>query len=240
MDRCHDNQSHCWDGIQPGEHLVRMYSDNTRFLDSLEAFAVEGLKNGESVVVIATMSHLFELEQRLRAHDLPFAALQSRERYIRLNAHEALWQFLVDGHVDEQRFRAFAERVLAAAGKGGRRVRAFGEMVVLLWGKGNVEATMELERLWHVICAEKNLALYCAYPTDVFRPGSEDAIREIERSHSRVGNALTAHAALGVLRAIVHAAFTRAARPRRIVAAWVRAQQIQTRRRRQSRDTSAT
>lgn len=182
-----DSVARRWGGIAPCEHVVQMYEDADRLMDSLEEFVCDGLSAEDGVVVVATMAHLFELERRLRANrTFQFATMQSRGRYVRLNAHEALWQFMVHGMPDEKLFRAFVDRVIGDAGNGGRRVRAFGEMVAVLWSQGNVEATKALERIWHRVCQERGLALYCAYPRSVFKPDERAAMDELCGLHSRV------------------------------------------------------
>lgn len=72
------------------------------------------------------------------------------------------------------------------AGKGGRRVRAFGEMVALLWQRGQTGATVRLEHLWHRICEERGLSLFCAYPRIGFTKNAEESIAEICAAHSKV------------------------------------------------------
>ncbi len=176
-----------WVGILAHEHVVQVYQNADRFMDSLEDFVAEGLRGDDGVVVIATMAHLFVLECRLRENpEFQFSTLQARGRYVRLNAHEALWQFMVDGSPDERLFSAFVDRVIGNAGKGGRPVRAFGEMVAVLWSQGNFEATRKLERIWHRVCQERGLALFCAYPDSIFSAGQAAEKTELCGMHSRV------------------------------------------------------
>ncbi len=182
-----------WDGAasRPGngascDHVVQFYHNADHLLNSLERFVCEGLRAGEGVVVIATMSHLFELERRLGDHEFAFHTMQARGQYVRLNAHEALWQFMVDGWPDETLFRAFVDRLQKQAGRDGRRVRAFGEMVAVLWSQGKTEATIELERMWHRLSQERKLLLYCAYPKEEFGVEQRAGMDQICAAHSRV------------------------------------------------------
>lgn len=176
-----------WGHIRAHEHVVQVYQDADRFMDSLEEFVAQGLRGDDGVVVIATMAHLYMLECRLReSSEFQFSTLQARGRYVRLNVHQALWQFMVDGLPDERLFGAFVDRVIGNAGKGGRQVRAFGEMVAILWSQGNFEATRKLEQIWHRVCQERGLALFCAYPDSIFSTGQAVERTELCGMHSRV------------------------------------------------------
>ncbi len=176
-----------WAGIAAHEHVVQVYQDSDYFMSSLEQFVSEGLRGEDGVVVIATMAHLFVLEQRLRENpEFHFATLQARGRYVRLNAHEALWQFMVDGLPDEKLFEAFVDRIIGEVATGGRQVRAFGEMVAILWTQGNIQATKKLERIWHRVCQERGLALLCAYPDSIFTTEQSTEKTELLEMHSRV------------------------------------------------------
>ena len=55
-----------WGQMSETEHAVQVYRDDNTFLDSLESFVASGLRSGESVILIATATHLHEVEKRLR------------------------------------------------------------------------------------------------------------------------------------------------------------------------------
>jgi len=173
-----------WGEISPCDHVVQIYETDLVFLDALEGFVSGGLRSGDAVVVIAGVAHLAALEDRLRALGFDLAWLRARGLYIRLDAREALSRFMVQDWPDEQLFRQFVQETLDAAGE--RRVRAFGEMVAVLWAEGKTGATVRLEHLWHRICQESKLSLFCAYPRIGFTKDSDDAIREICEAHSRI------------------------------------------------------
>jgi hypothetical protein len=58
-------------------------------------------------------------------------------------------------------------------------------MVAVLWAEGKSGATVRLEHLWHNLCRESKLSLFCAYPRAGFTRDAENAIREICSAHSR-------------------------------------------------------
>jgi hypothetical protein len=175
-----------WGEAAPLEHSVQIYSDDSLFMDALEGFASGGLRLGESVIVIATKSHRRAVERRLRTRGYDVDKAAAEDRYIPVDAEEALSQFMVDGQPDETQFNELVDGLFARASAEGRRVRAFGEMVVLLWNEDNNTATVRLERLWNQYLEHAVFSLFCAYPRSIFNGDAAAAMQEICSHHSRV------------------------------------------------------
>ena len=119
-------------------------------------------------MVIATRSHRTELERRLSANgvDTDKAALQGR--YIALDAIETLPKVMVEGLVDEGRFReivggALVKAESSIARKQGR-VAVFGELVALLWAADRPSEAIRVEQLWNDLAKSHSFSLLCAYP----------------------------------------------------------------------------
>jgi hypothetical protein len=175
-----------WGELAPCDHLVQIYDDETRFMETLERFIGDGLASGEGAIVIATASHLTWLEARLRALGHDVEAARECGRYVALDAAATLATFMVDGWPDPVRFLETIGPVVSAAGRGGRQVRAFGEMVALLWAQGHNEATVRLETMWNGFCRREALALFCAYPRIGATRDLTDALAEVCALHSKV------------------------------------------------------
>ena len=175
-----------WGALAPCDHLVQIYDDESTFMDTLERFIDDGLRNGEATVVIATASHRTWLEARLRAGGHDLVAARASGAYIGLDAAATLARFMVDGRPDEPRFTAMVGALLEQATGGGRKVRAFGEMVALLWAQGHHDATIRLEQLWNPLCRSENLALFCAYPRIGATRELSESLVEVCALHSRV------------------------------------------------------
>src|SRR5258706_7204003 len=90
-----------WVQLAQNEHAVQIYRDDVTFLDSLESFVGSGLRSGESVIVVATASHLHELEKRLRAGWLDLHRFRCEDRYISVLAQDTLARFIVNWMPDE-------------------------------------------------------------------------------------------------------------------------------------------
>ena len=174
-----------WGEVAPSHHLLQLYENEKVFLDTLEGFAGYGFQAKESVVVIATDSHLQELEDRLcRGFDLK--KLVAQGLFVPIKADEALSRFMIKDWPDDQRFRSYITQIIGKAKKGGRQVRAFGEMVAVLWGRGLSGATVRLEHMWDQLVREEKLSLFCAYPKSGFTQDLRLSLQCICDSHSMV------------------------------------------------------
>ena len=176
-----------WSQLKPGEHLLQCWDTEDSLIDALEGFVSSGLRGGEGVVVIATATHLHEIEKRVRTHWLDIDRARWQGRYIPLLAPEVLRQFMgEDGAPDPERFAALGRKLVERAGANGtRRVRVFGEMVGVLWGEGKIAAAIQLESLWKPFIHEQGTPLFCAYARSVF--GSDDeAFRGVCERHTLV------------------------------------------------------
>jgi hypothetical protein len=157
--------------IAHSEPRVHFYSTEDELLDTLSSYIGEGLRSGESAIVIATPEHLRALRYRLEETDADLIRAMFEDRYITLDAHVGLTSFLVDGVADERMFNEMARTLLRRASVFNRRVRAFGEMVALLWASGNRQATVRLEQFWENFCRAHQVGLLCSYPKALFPAG---------------------------------------------------------------------
>ena len=173
-----------WGEMSPCEHLLQIYKDDVEFLDVLERFISDGFKKGESVVVIATSSHLIALEKRLARFDLD--KLRAADQYLPFDAEHTLSTFMVDNWPDDELFEKSVMAILERARKGRCHVRAFGEMVALLWAQGHSGATIRLEFLWNNLLKTQVFQLFCAYPKGGFTEDATESIKRICSEHSRI------------------------------------------------------
>lgn len=181
-----DDSNGFWAGMSPREHFVQLYRDDASLLDLLTRFVSDGLRSGEATIVIATAAHLTTLERRLVALDIDLVAARWQGQYLPIDARAALRQFMLPTGPDAEGFFRVMAEVLTRARRNGRGVRAFGEMVSLLWASGEIDATIQLERMWNDYCETESLPLFCAYPQSAFDADSSDALSEICRAHTRL------------------------------------------------------
>ena len=155
--------SHTEDG-----HVVQLYADDGFLIDVLTRFVGGALAVGDAAVVIATTAHRTELERRLSANGVDTAKAALQGRVIVLDAIATLPKLMVEGSVDEARFReivggALTKAERSVARKQGR-VAVFGELVALLWAGGQPSEAIRVEQLWNDLAKSHSFSLLCAYP----------------------------------------------------------------------------
>jgi hypothetical protein len=156
---------------EPAEHVVHLYGENDALLTaSVSRYLGEGLRRGDGLLVIATKDHTDAIKRELELADparTPAAIAEGR--LVFLDAGITLAR-IMDGELRWERF----ERTIAPALDEVRArshcsaVRAFGEMVGLLWVAGQFAAASQLEDFWNRLMQEHAIALFCAYPVDIY------------------------------------------------------------------------
>jgi hypothetical protein len=175
-----------WGTFTEQEHAVQIYRDDGTFLDSLEGFLGSGLRSGESVIVVATATHLHEVEKRLRGGWIDIDRARWEDRYIPVLSRETLSKFMVGTVPDWDLFDDTVRPLVKRARGAGRKLRAFGEMVGLLWADGNKDGALKLEHYWDRLQAEEKFPLLCAYSRTHITDDLESDIRTICAAHTRV------------------------------------------------------
>jgi hypothetical protein len=160
------------------DHLCQFYCPEDPMLaTNVAKYLGEGLRAGDSVLMIATPGHLAEFLRRLEA-DATTAQARLSGRVEYHDAQETLNTLLVDGQPHWDSFdsviRPLIEQHRARSASG--KVRVYGEMVGLLWQQGNHGAAIQLEDYWNAVLESLDFSLYCAYPVDIFRSSFDPAL----------------------------------------------------------------
>jgi hypothetical protein len=130
-------------------------------------FTASGLQKGEAVLLVLSGPHYGPVRERLAREGFDLAELEATGQLVCENAQNLLTSFMVDGLIDEHKFKTKIDRMIEKAklGSGNRKhglVRVFGEMVDLIW-KPNPKATERLEELWNEVISIHSVPLLCAY-----------------------------------------------------------------------------
>jgi PAS domain S-box-containing protein len=178
-------------GHKSAGHAVQIYTDDKFLTDILVQFVGGALAAGDAAVVIATHAHRAAMEEQLSEHGLDTTKAGIQGRYIALSAPETLKKFMIDGRLDEARFKETIGGVLKQAMEvvGGKdcRVAAFGELVALLWAQGKSEEAIRVEQLWNELATQYSFSLLCAYPACGFgRDGGSQPFVRMCSEHSKV------------------------------------------------------
>jgi MEDS: MEthanogen/methylotroph, DcmR Sensory domain len=170
-------------------HEVAFYFDDERFVAEISRFIGPALKKENAAVVVATALHRQELLRRLRIDGFDVDAAIEQGRYLALDATEVVSSFMDNDLPDPVRFLTLFGDLIARAAQAAkteeRRVTIFGEGVSLLWKGGNLEATMEVERLSNVLSRTLDVDILCGYSLQ--GTSIEDATQErICAEHSAI------------------------------------------------------
>jgi signal transduction histidine kinase len=172
----------------PHDHFVQFYNDEGALSDAVGGFLAEGLRNGQSVVVIATAERTEAFRFALAAHGVDSGEAARSGRLWILDAYEALALFMVDNMPDEQLFVTHVGGAIAKVinDSNQQAIRAYGEMVDILWREGNSTAAIRLEELWNDLAATHSFALLCAYAMGNFYHETNGAFEAVCKLHSHV------------------------------------------------------
>lgn len=168
-------------------HAVQFYESDDYLLQSLRTLFGEGLRNGDSAVVVATGSHRRGLARLLEQDGFDIPGLTAAGRYVSLDTDMLLSVFMQDGMPDATLFESAIGEIVANAASDGRSVRVYGEMVSTLWAQGQQTAAIRLEELWNTLLEHHPLSLCCGYPMSGFAGRSmEVGFGQVCAEHSRV------------------------------------------------------
>lgn len=172
-----------------GEHLVQFYDDDAFIVNEIWDFISPCLRRGETAVVIATQARLGNLAHKFISGQLHTTSLRPAiGKYMPIDAAATLSQLLVDGLLDEARFKTIVGSLLRRASKDGEQhVHIYGEMVALLCAEGKQAAAIRLEQFWTELAQEYPFTLLCSYPMHVFtRAEDAQAFGSICEAHTHV------------------------------------------------------
>ena len=167
-------KSEPWDRVvadaTPWDHIVQLYRDQDFLNRAVCRFARAGFQNGESIILVSTLTHWNGFRPRLEAEGVDVQAAQSRGQLTVVDADELLPSFMQGGMPDPPVFKGvFGDVVGKVRARGGyQTVRVWGEMVDVLWERGDVAASMNLEDLFDQLAKKVDIAIFCSFLMDNF------------------------------------------------------------------------
>jgi len=147
-------------------HVVQFYAADDELVTTVVPFLREALCTRGVAIVVATRAHRVAFEAELRADGVDTSAAKASGALVLIDAAELLASFRRGNGFDEHAFDRVVGSVLRRAARRHRRVRVYGEMVALLWDAGDIEAAIELERMWQRLQRTVPFALWCAYRSE--------------------------------------------------------------------------
>jgi PAS domain S-box-containing protein len=149
-------------------HLVQFYETEQFLVDTVCAFLLPTLRDGNAAIVAATAAHRHAFDTALTQAGIDVDAAVRAGRYLAFDAADLLSQFMVAGRPDPERYRDTIGAVMDYASQDGREIRVYGEMVALLYDDGDTVSALALEDLWNDLAETHAFELLCAYPMRFF------------------------------------------------------------------------
>jgi hypothetical protein len=155
----------------PRGHIVYPYTSESQVAEAVCLFAGAGLRKGDAVLLVMTEAHRQPVRQRLEDEGFPVAKLEASGQLACADAEGLLATFLLDGIIDEQRFKTAIGDMISTSKttSANGTVRVFGEMVDIIVA-ANPKATQRLEELWNQVIETHSVPLLCAYSLSGERP----------------------------------------------------------------------
>lgn len=174
---------------RPEAHVAVVYKHSDHLARAVADWLEPGLARG-GVVLLATVSHLELVRRELRRRGLDVDGVERAGRFVALDAHWAMAQFVLERGPDAATFRRILDEVIARvrASAPGQPVRAWGEVVALLRVAGRGQDAHQLEELWNAAIAEHGIDLLCSYtaePLDALGKPSTLA-QDVAATHTHV------------------------------------------------------
>jgi DNA-binding NarL/FixJ family response regulator len=163
----------CLSAVAESVHMAQFHMNDRVFLDEVSQFIGSTLRSGELIVVAATEPTRMGIAHRLEERGIDLAAMTAHGQYVVMDAAESLPQFMRDGRPDADRLADIVDsldRLRLSYTRGPRsRLTLFGEMAVILCRNGNVQAAVDVERIWSRLTRPLPLFTVCSYPIECFQ-----------------------------------------------------------------------
>jgi signal transduction histidine kinase len=171
----------------PHDHTVQFYDSDEFLAERVADFVRDGLRNAETVILVATPEHRDLFCARLAAEGIDVAQERSLGHFTLLDASETLGTFMVGGMPDWELFNERMGSVIERCSRTGKGIRAYGEMVDLLWRSGQTQAALKLEELWNALAQTHSFSLLCGYVmNNFFRETDAGRFESVCSAHSHV------------------------------------------------------
>jgi hypothetical protein len=151
-----------------GLHAVQIYQDEAFLTKTVKLFIESGLKNGDGVIIVATIPHKQSFTQQLSVEGFDLDEAVQRGQLKLIDTDTMLSKFVHGGMPDWSAFRSNMGNVMEDMRQSYPRIRVYGEMVDRLWRQGDREAAIRLEEFWNELAKLYPFSLLCAYFMDGF------------------------------------------------------------------------
>ncbi len=151
------------------EHVAQLFDETESLIIAVAAYLRDGWKRGDSLLVVARPAHWALLSGELAADGCPVNESIANGRLVALDAATTLATIMVNGELDDGKFRASVGALISQiAGAGAKGITIYGEMVDVLAAQGNFAGAERLEALWNELASGGSFRLLCGYSSAHF------------------------------------------------------------------------
>ena len=169
------------------EHVLQLYQEEHCLLDALAAFAADGLREDEGILMVGSTPRWELLLERLRKAGVAVASHMTRGQLRLLGAHVVLTTCATRGVADHAKFNEIVGGAVKLARTRFERVRVFSELTDALWREGDRANARLIERYWQPLSGAHSLKLMCACPIDSLEGQAYDgSLQTLCAAHTQV------------------------------------------------------
>jgi DNA-binding NarL/FixJ family response regulator len=172
------------------QHTVQFHMNDRFFLDEVSRFVGSALRSGEPVVVVAGEAIRAGLAHRLHVQELDLGRLASRGQFVAHDSAEALSRVMHSGCPDRDSLAEIVDGLertrVASAHRPDCRLTIVGDLNVSLCRSGDIEAAIEVERIWDDLTSGLPFFTVCSYPVDCFEQAGAELFGRVCAAHSAV------------------------------------------------------
>ena len=170
----------------PG-HSVQLFDSVASRAASVSSYLLQGLRHGNSVLVVATPAHWAATKALLECEGIDIDQAIANGTLTVLDAAETLGQFMRGNAPDPAKLEDVAGGLVARLAQRPGRLHIYGEMVDVLAETGNYRGAHRLEELWNGLAGRTPFNLFCGYTSAHFGDHrSAAALRAICDAHAHV------------------------------------------------------
>lgn len=169
------------------DHIVELFDGPESLIDTVSAFVIDGLVQGDAVLVVMRLPQWNSIAARLNARNLSLSDAIASGQLTVLDGARTLARIMWHGAPVRSVFDEVVGDTVRQICSRGARLRVYGDMVDVLARDGNFQAAHELERLWTELVPQAPMTVLCGYSAATFHsPDATEALRSICRSHTDV------------------------------------------------------
>ena len=170
-----------------GRHFAQFQRGIDALTDSASVFLEAGLRQGNSLLVVAPAQRVEQLFDRLATSRFHPKGLTDSGQLAVMDSATVIDKLSANGRTEAARFRGLLGPVLSQLGPYGRGTRIYAEIASVLWAAGDTKTAILVEDLWNGLAEAYTFSLFCGYTMDTQCEHTYSApLEELGRTHSDI------------------------------------------------------